>query len=138
LFAVLFCLKDSGNAAGKARGKMRDEGGRMKDEVKADEPFFHPSSFRLHPSIVGIHIALVRSSCAAGAAGHGLPLFAPVSRRVSMKARMRGGKVMARSRANWRKKLQLVGAADSSRCRKKGETFARGRDSLCAPVGRFH
>jgi hypothetical protein len=30
--------------------KRKDEGGRMKDEVKAKLTSLHPSSFRLHPS----------------------------------------------------------------------------------------
>jgi hypothetical protein len=29
---------------------MKSEGGRMKDEVRAERLSLHPSSFRLHPS----------------------------------------------------------------------------------------
>jgi hypothetical protein len=58
----------------------------MSDELKGSScPTFitHHSAFII--SNVGTHIALLRQACAAGAAGHGLPLFAPVSRRVLMK-----------------------------------------------------
>src|SRR5215212_2899077 len=47
--------------------KARDEGGRMKDEGKAQRLSLHPSSFRLHPSFTPSLTAGLPSQKAKGA-----------------------------------------------------------------------
>src|SRR5205085_12481385 len=49
-------------STGVAPDEDKDEGGRMKDEVKAVRLSLHPSSFRLHPFLVALRRRVLASA----------------------------------------------------------------------------